>query len=230
MAQIGRIGESADAYRSAIRLKPDFASAHNSLGAILLAQRQIVEARECFQCVVRLNPESAGAHNNLGNAFMEENRHEEAVACFREAVRLQPDMIEGHADLGRALAQLGRSGEALPHLEQALRLNPRRPETYNDLAITLAAQNRFDEALGYARALELRPDYSEARRNRGATGGTGFSPGGLEEAESRGALPTGCFADFSTAQPAQNTATVRISSDDRAIVHLRFDRVSGKRA
>ena len=55
--------------REAIRLKPDYAAAHNNLGNALRNQGKLDEAVAEFREAIRLKPDNAVTHNNLGNAL-----------------------------------------------------------------------------------------------------------------------------------------------------------------
>ena len=52
-------------FHTAVRLKPDYAEAHNNLGNALTALGRVEEAAASFQEAVRLRPDYAEAHNNL---------------------------------------------------------------------------------------------------------------------------------------------------------------------
>ncbi len=64
-----RLEEAAASYRQALRLKPDYAEAHNNLGVVLKELGQLDEAVASYQQALRLKPDYAQAHNNLGIAL-----------------------------------------------------------------------------------------------------------------------------------------------------------------
>ena len=74
-----------------------------------------------------------------------------------------------HYDLALNAQLAGRAQEAYQELKEAVRLDPYNPEIHNALALVLHLSfGRWDEALvHYRRALELRPDFSDARTNYG---------------------------------------------------------------
>ena len=53
----------------AIKLKPDYAEAHNNLGNALFAKRKIEEAISHYKMAIKFKPDYANAHNNLGIAL-----------------------------------------------------------------------------------------------------------------------------------------------------------------
>jgi protein O-mannosyl-transferase len=120
----GRIPEAIAQFEAALRLKPDYAEAHNDLGSALASAGRISEAIAQFEEVVRLEPDYVVARNNLGVALFSAGRIPEAIAQFEEALRLKPDYAEAHDNLGSILASAGRNSEAIAQFEEALRLKP----------------------------------------------------------------------------------------------------------
>ena len=112
-------------YQEALRLKPDYAEAHNNLGLALQDQGcMLAEAVSQYQEALRLKPDYAEAHNNLGNALKDQGQLAEAVSHYQEALRLKPDYAEAHNNLGNALKDQGQLAEAVAQYQEALRLRP----------------------------------------------------------------------------------------------------------
>ncbi|MEP7343441.1 MAG: tetratricopeptide repeat protein, partial [Acidobacteriota bacterium] len=81
--------QAAVSLRAAIRLKPDFAEAHNALGMALGQQGQADEALNAFREALRLRPDFAEAHANLGLALQQKGQLNEAILAFRAAIAAQ---------------------------------------------------------------------------------------------------------------------------------------------
>jgi tetratricopeptide (TPR) repeat protein len=75
-------------YREAIRLKPDYAEAHNNLGNALAGKGQLDKAIAEFREAIRLKPDYPLAHCNLGHALRQQGRFEEALACLKRGHEL----------------------------------------------------------------------------------------------------------------------------------------------
>lgn len=113
-------------YAAALAVDPDFAEAHNELGAELWRTGRIEEGIRHLEQAVRLKPDFALAQYNLGKSLMgQRGRTAEAMRHFREVLRLNPLSLPAHADLGTLLAGIpGERDEAILHLETAQEIAP----------------------------------------------------------------------------------------------------------
>lgn len=66
----GRLGDAVNAYRQAIRLKPDEVTAYTQLGVAYDGLKQYGEAIEAYQHAIRLKPNEAKAHYGLARAYV----------------------------------------------------------------------------------------------------------------------------------------------------------------
>ena len=73
----------------AMKLKADFAEAHNNLGVLLLARNDLPGPAGEFEAAVKAKPAYAEAQYNLGVARDGLGQKEEAVVAYKEAVRLK---------------------------------------------------------------------------------------------------------------------------------------------
>ena len=109
----GRPEEEIQAYKQAIKLKPDYASAYERLGSRYLKSRKYPEAVEAFKQLVALKPGDANVPNNMGEAYLGMNLMSDAVASFRQAIQLKPDIGKAYYNLGRSLLAMGNRDGAL---------------------------------------------------------------------------------------------------------------------
>ena len=87
-----------------------------------------------------------------------------AVDAYHKALELSPNFVRARTNLGIAFAGAGRLPEAAAELRQAVRLAPGRPDYHYNLGVVLLRQGDPSGAkAAFGRALELRPDYDEAR-------------------------------------------------------------------
>jgi len=142
----GRFEEAVQAFREAIRLKPNFARTYVQLGNALGAQEKLGEAEQAFRQGIALRPDLPEPHNNLGNLLGSQGRSVEAEGEYREALRLDPGYAEAHNNLGNMLGFQGKTGEAEGEYREAIRLQPDYLGAHFNLALTLEERGKFPEA------------------------------------------------------------------------------------
>ena len=107
----GRSEEAKDEYQPAIRLNPQNAIAHHTLGDALYAQGKLEEAKAEYQQAIRLDPNYTYAHNNLGSVLYAQGKLEEAKAEYQRAIQLNPKNAIAHVGLRRILETQGKLNE-----------------------------------------------------------------------------------------------------------------------
>jgi protein O-GlcNAc transferase len=161
--QRGQYADAVALTREAVRLRPDLAVAHNTLGVAMRHLGRLEEAEVCCREALRLAPDYAEAHNTLGDVLTALRRWTEAEACCREALRLQPDYAEAQNNLGAVLTALGQLEAAEICCLEALRLKPANAAALINLGNALALQKKLDKAADcFGRAAALRPDDADA--------------------------------------------------------------------
>ncbi|HLL76992.1 MAG TPA: tetratricopeptide repeat protein [Pyrinomonadaceae bacterium] len=157
--------KAVEAYREALRLKPDSASAHHGLGRAYVSMGRAGDALEPLRAAARLDPQNAAVRLNLGITLASLRRADEALVEMNEAKRLAPRDPRVHNELGNLLHNsFGRMEEALAAYHEALRLNPNVPAVHHNIGLMLMRLGRFSEAVGpLEEALRLSPAYLNAR-------------------------------------------------------------------
>jgi hypothetical protein len=131
--RLGRHQEEIEAYREALRLKPDDADAWYELGAAYFCLQRAREAVEAYRDALRLDPDS-NAWYFLGWAYAKLGRHQEAIAAWREGLRRKPDDADALYFLGNILAQSGNRSAALEAAKELRRYDPQQAEElFNDI-------------------------------------------------------------------------------------------------
>ena len=147
----------------AIRIRPDVAAFHNSLGNELLALGQPERSCLCFEQALHLQPGYAEAYVNFGNALQALGRPEEAEFCYAKALELNPGLAEAHNNLGNARTARGLVEAALACFERAIELKPDYAEARVNLAGALLRLRRPEQALAAGQeAIRLQPELAEA--------------------------------------------------------------------
>ena len=100
-------------YLASLRIKPDYAEAHNNLAMVLMAEGRTEEAEAHYREAIKAEPTFEKAYNNLGALLAGQGRLAEARACFLRVLELQPDHAEARGNL-EGLVREERRGEAVP--------------------------------------------------------------------------------------------------------------------
>jgi len=177
LTHAGRFAEAIAECQEALKIKPDFAAAHNNLGVALLRDKQsgdgalghdgaVDEAIEQYREALQINPDFTQAHKNLGIVFMRKGQMEEAIAQFQKTLELEPNDAQAEFSLGSAFLQRREVDEAIAHYQKAVEIRPDYAEARNYLGNAFVAEGKYSEAIAnYAAAVRIRPDYSEAHHN-----------------------------------------------------------------
>ncbi len=154
---LGDEGRSDDAivaaYKEAIRLKPDFASAYASLGAMLFGGGDRDGTIAAFGEAIRLRPSLSDHLVGLS-----EGRPDETIAMFQALPRNDPANADALVALAQALKIKGRLEESVAASREAIRLKPHSSRAHQVLGWALLALKDWDGAIaGYREAIRLKP-------------------------------------------------------------------------
>jgi protein O-mannosyl-transferase len=110
---LGRQQDEIEAYKQAIKIKPDYAEAYYNLGIACeeLGRRQ--EAVEAYKQAIRTKPDYMDAHINLGVAYYRLGRYQDAVEPYKQAIKIKPNFVLAHFNLGVAYSVIGDKEAAL---------------------------------------------------------------------------------------------------------------------
>jgi len=165
-AQVRVWRDSGTLYRHALAVTSNNWYVENALGAWLLDQGDLLEARHHVEASLRVAPRYPQAQNNLCSELMREGSAEAAEPHCELALDLRPDFPEASNNLGLLLLRRGRWDEARAQFERALVGWPDFPEAHSNLAMVLLHESRLAEARAHCeRALALQPGSAETHFN-----------------------------------------------------------------
>jgi TolB-like protein/Flp pilus assembly protein TadD len=159
---------ATDAAESALRLSPDMAEAHTSLGMALSLSGRHADAEAAFQEAIRLNPNLFEAHYFYARDCFAQGKLEQAVREYEEASRIRPEdyqapllVAQSYEDLGHAEAASLCRRQGVEIAEAHLRLNPDDVRALYMGANGLVALGEVEKGLEWARrAVAMEPDDS----------------------------------------------------------------------
>ncbi len=161
--QAGMLDEAATRFLGVIALRPGDPTAHNNLGAVMMAKSQTREAAKRFRRALALDPRHVSAHANLAVVLSHEGEFAEARDHFQRALELDPTNADVRIGLGKALGALGETELAAAQFERVLAARPDHAEALLRMGTIRRDQGRFEEAKGYyERVIALAPEHPEA--------------------------------------------------------------------
>lgn len=111
-----------DAYRRALRVRPEITEAWINLGRLFAESGDPTAAQDCFRSAVDLDPADATAYYNLGVIAQDAGKEEDAIALYRRALELDPQLAEAHYNLATLFDQSGDSRSAIRHINEYRKL------------------------------------------------------------------------------------------------------------
>ena len=142
------------AYRRAIALNANYATAHDGYGMMLAARGRYDEAVEQIKKAADLDPLSLIIAVHAGWPHYFARNYDAAIRSFRKALELDERFIPADGWLGMALGQQGRYAEAIDAFTRALEVD-RVPILLTMLAHTHAIAGDRAKALFYLDALQV---------------------------------------------------------------------------
>lgn len=144
--RIGMDFQAKEAAERAVRLNPRYAYGYNTLGIVLLTQRDVKGAAKAFRKAIEYEHEVAGFYINYGFTLVQLGKVKEAIAAYREGFRLNPEILqtasrvslplspeedfsaEKYLELARIFAELGNLEYVLRYLDRAFIAGLAEPE------------------------------------------------------------------------------------------------------
>ncbi len=163
--KLGRFAEALDALDRAKVLNPDFESIDFNRALALASLNKPAEAIDILRSVVQKNSSFQAAHHRLASLYRRTGKPALAVQEYRSILQKRPDDFLATKLLGISLID---AREYAAGLDQLGRLESAQEDalTRNYRGIALANLGRLSEASeSYRAALELKPDYHQARLN-----------------------------------------------------------------
>jgi tetratricopeptide (TPR) repeat protein len=144
MDKQGETKEAIEFYRSALKIRPHYASAYFGLANVLVKEGRVEEGIRNYYLAIQFKPDYAEAHNNLGGIYLNYGEYEKAVDHYIAALQISPGLVEAHNNLGIALMQNGKLEMAISQFQKALQLTPDFTKAQSNLRRALAIQKEFD--------------------------------------------------------------------------------------
>jgi tetratricopeptide (TPR) repeat protein len=146
--ELKRYDEAEAAYRKAIELNPDEATAYSNLGNLLSDEnlKRYDEAEAAYRKAIELNPPLDFAHVNLGQLYFDLGKPQEAINILTEAIKLSLESARCYRQRGIIYQTIGDLETALDDYKKAIELQPDYGIVRMSLFGLLKKLGRNDEA------------------------------------------------------------------------------------
>lgn len=127
-------------------------------------QEDLNNARVYLERAEKEEPSNPEVLNKLGFVLDRQGEQAEALAKYEASLRLEPNDDLTHNAIAGVLRRLGRPDEAQEHYKSAVDIDDRYEVTYYNYGqLLLEKGDREGARMMFGKALELKPDYAEAR-------------------------------------------------------------------
>lgn len=153
---------AAAAYRNILKIRPQWALIHQSLGVVYHLQSRFPEAISSLEKALKLDPSLWGSQLFLGMGYYRTNQFLKGIPVLEQSIKLNPKMAEGEARLwlGSSFLALNRFEEGIAQFQKLSEIMPRDLEALYNLAETF---NRYSSTL-FEKITVSDPESPEAHR------------------------------------------------------------------
>jgi serine/threonine-protein kinase len=161
---IGANERAIAAYRTSLKLNPDYPSTYFNLAGLLGRTGQTDPAIDVLEKAVARNLKHAGIYDQLGRyLYAYRKDYTRAADLFQKTLAIQPNHYDAHVFLGLILANQKKEKEAEEMYRKAVRIEPDTFDAYYNLGKLLLDMDRPNEAITpLRRARELDPKLADA--------------------------------------------------------------------
>lgn len=155
-------------YRQSLRIQPDYELAIDGIVTIMIRRGDAAGAVSFVQPIATQYVRNLRVTAIYGEALVEANRFPDAITAARGALRRDERFVPAMIVLIKANIGLTRTELAYSILDQAIAIDANNAELHYLNGVRLQANNQLAQALQeYQRAVDLRPDYVDARMRLG---------------------------------------------------------------
>ncbi len=139
-------------------------------GDVFFRAKKYVEALQRYEEARAVDPEDAEAWGRKGKVLLHLGKLDESLTNSLKAISLDPtvkDYDEVHRYIGSVLLLQNKPKDALSRFDEVMRANPLNYEALSARGTALLQLGRWEQAdEDFDRALEVQPNFAEARRKR----------------------------------------------------------------
>lgn len=154
------VQKAIEAYRQALKLRPEDINSNYNLALLLAASQQYAEAEQAYKKLIELNPrDSVFYYNHIIQMYDQAGLYENALEAVKKIIELNPKSEVAVYNLGIMYFKLNRLEEAAKTLNDCLALKNDYTSAWYNLGLVYSKMNRHQEATeAFKKYTELAPD------------------------------------------------------------------------
>lgn len=168
----GQTGEAEKSFLQALQIAPDSALSYANLSVAQSILIKPEEAEANLQKAMLLGGNSVepqlwiNALNDVAFAYNAKGNYEKAAEYLTKLLAINPNDAAARGNLALTLSKMKRFDEAHKLIDPIVQTAPNDPNVYNTYGLILLEENRNTEAAAqFEKALQLKPDFEEAKTN-----------------------------------------------------------------
>lgn len=142
----GNNKETINAYKEAVRVKPDFGKAYNNMGIAYYELKDYQNALETFESAVQFMPD-ASSYFNRGNANYKLKKYTKALVDYNEAIKLDPNENDYYLNRGNVYADLKQYNKAISNYKTILKKDENNTNALYNLGVAYRKKHNDKKAL-----------------------------------------------------------------------------------
>ena len=146
--------EAAEAFKEAIKIKPDYADAYYNLGSCYEKTGRIKEAVKSYKQAIKIKPDFVDAFFSAGVAYGKLGMYKNSAEFFEQALKLEPDSADAYYNLGIAYGKLKMYKQAKEAFKHAAIFKPGNADAHYNLGLIDLILKDRESALEEYRALK----------------------------------------------------------------------------
>lgn len=144
--QMGKYGQSAQAYEKATELNAWSFHDFFNLGKVYQMMQKFAEAVRAYARACELEPEHLRAHINTAKCYEELGQYDQALVYGKRAEQINPDVPELHELLGDIYEKKSENEQAVAAYKRALELDSDNAEIMTSLGVSYLRTEKTEPA------------------------------------------------------------------------------------
>jgi len=149
--------KAEEEFKTAIRLNPSYATAHEWYALFLAVHSRLDEALREIQTAVDLDPHSSSVSTGLARIYHFRQEYQQAIAQNLKTLENEPNYAEAHFALGMTYSRMKEFEKAAAALQKALELSGRRPVVAGTLGVVYSRLGKMEEVKELLAEFEQHP-------------------------------------------------------------------------